>query len=107
MSPKIEIDEELFAVLKEHAEPFTDTPNAVLRRLLIQTGAAQGVRPVPAPTGDGIPTRKVSPARGRPTKGRRAPAHALLSQRAYETPRPEALDDTGGRLPTAEAIAAL
>jgi hypothetical protein len=32
---KIEIDEELWNFLKRNAEPFEDTPNSVLRRLLL------------------------------------------------------------------------
>ena len=32
---KIEIDEEVWQVLKKNAEPFEDSPNSVLRRLLI------------------------------------------------------------------------
>jgi hypothetical protein len=32
---KIEIDEDIFIFLKEHAEPLTDSPNSVLRRLLL------------------------------------------------------------------------
>jgi uncharacterized protein YfbU (UPF0304 family) len=31
---KIDVDEEVYDYLKEKAEPFTDTPNTVLRRLL-------------------------------------------------------------------------
>ena len=34
MSSSIDIDDEVFAKLKEEAEPFVDTPNSVLRRLL-------------------------------------------------------------------------
>lgn len=31
---QIEVDEEVYNFLKQHAEPFEDTPNGVLRRLL-------------------------------------------------------------------------
>ena len=34
----IEIDEEVFEFLKHHAEPLTDKPNDVLRRLLLSKG---------------------------------------------------------------------
>ena len=34
MSPTIRIDKDVFDELKKHAEPFVDTPNTVLRRLL-------------------------------------------------------------------------
>jgi hypothetical protein len=33
--PKIEVDDDIFKFLKKHAEPFEDTPNSVLRRLLL------------------------------------------------------------------------
>ena len=34
MSPTIRIDQELYAYLQEQAEPFVDTPNTVIQRLL-------------------------------------------------------------------------
>ncbi len=33
----IEVDNEVFEFLKEHAEPFVDTPNSVLRKMLLGT----------------------------------------------------------------------
>lgn len=33
---QIEVDEEVYGFLKQHAEPFKDTPNSVLRRFLLQ-----------------------------------------------------------------------
>ena len=33
--PEIEVDDDVFKFLKKHAEPFEDTPNSVLRRLLL------------------------------------------------------------------------
>lgn len=45
MMYKIDVDEEIWSILKKHAEPFEDTPNSVLRRLLpINTGAAAKTR---------------------------------------------------------------
>lgn len=38
---KIEIDEEVFDFLKRKAEPFVDTPNSVLRRLLLNKNVSQ------------------------------------------------------------------
>ena len=38
---KIEIDGDVFQFLKEKAEPFIDTPNTVLRRLLLEHSKAQ------------------------------------------------------------------
>ena len=40
MSPTIRIDNEVLDKLKEHAEPFVDTPNSVLRRILELRAAA-------------------------------------------------------------------
>ena len=37
---KIEIDNEVFAFLEKNAKPFVDTPNAVLRRLLLKKESA-------------------------------------------------------------------
>lgn len=37
-SRTIEIDEEVFAFLQQHCEPLVDTPNDVLRRLLLNGG---------------------------------------------------------------------
>ena len=35
MMHKIEVDEDVWAFMKKHAEPFEDSPNSVLRRLLL------------------------------------------------------------------------
>ncbi|MEU3493506.1 hypothetical protein ABZ747_08415 [Kitasatospora cineracea] len=43
----IAIDEEVFAFLQAHGEPLVDTPNDVLRRLLLQS-APGGANPAPA-----------------------------------------------------------
>jgi hypothetical protein len=59
---KIDIDQEVFDYLKSQAEPFTDTPNDVLRRLLlgntindndVQSGArsTSSTNPPPVPAG--------------------------------------------------------
>ena len=37
---KIEIDENIWSYLQKHAEPFVDTPNSVLNRLLFDTSIA-------------------------------------------------------------------
>jgi negative regulator of replication initiation len=38
---KIDIDEDIWSFLKKHAEPFEDTPNTVLKRLLRVNGTAK------------------------------------------------------------------
>jgi hypothetical protein len=112
---KIEIDDDLLDLLKRHAEPFVDTPNDVLRRLLLDTderatdsrsGGDQSSRTnqrgsqSKSRRGGGRPGKK-------PASRMRAPSGALLSERAYELPLLEVLDAAGGRMPTREAVAAV
>jgi len=51
--PTIRIEQDVFDGLKQLAEPFVDTPSAVIRRLLTEKGILQPVQPratpVPAP----------------------------------------------------------
>jgi hypothetical protein len=120
MTPwNIEIDDAVYDELKRHAEPFVDTPNTVLRRLLDLPARPSspelteaslefaGLRAAPRPAD------KVSPKRTRRAKapGRkrrtRAPAHSLLPDTEYELPILRVLSDAGGRLPTREAVAAV
>ncbi len=55
----IEIDETLWSYLQKHAEPFVDTPNSVLNRLLFDTSAASSPSKdepkIPAVSIQGIP----------------------------------------------------
>lgn len=115
MPSTIEIDDDLFELLKRHAEPLVDTPSDVLRRLLanlprstqVQQQRSVGTAAATVPTrrqkakSEKDTTRK---ARG---KHRRAPSNALLSEKAYELPLLDALAGAGGRLPTREAVAAV
>jgi len=57
MMPTIRVDDEIWSFLKKHAEPFEDTPNDVLKRLLL----------------DSTPPTKPSPARAFSTIGSSAP----------------------------------
>lgn len=41
---QIEVDEEVYNFLKQHAEPFKDTPNSVLRRFLPLTSGEVGIK---------------------------------------------------------------
>lgn len=92
MSPAIETDDDVFEVIKQHAEPFVDTPNTVLRRLL---GIDQvNTRPGPTPAG----TRKGA--------GRAAPG-TLLPESEYEMPILRYLDERGGRAPSREVVEAV
>lgn len=117
MTSTIEIDDDLFDLLKQHAEPFIDTPSDVLRRLLGDvsgsTQAKQAACTRRALPAAGAPTRRRSAkgqkdnARKGSVKRTRAPSNALLSEKAYELPLLDVLDTAGGRLPTREAVAAV
>lgn len=70
---KIEVDTDVFAVIKAEAEPFVDTPNTALRRLLGLDGGA-----------------------GSKSDPERAPHGSLLPEPEYELPILQALVDAGG-----------
>ena len=118
MSPTIEIDDDVFEGLKRHAEPFVDTPNDVVRRLLAVADDAPARATKPSAT-RGVPAAATSDARTpgaiggssakrRKASGRkRAPSDQLLPEEAYEIPILRVLETAGGRLPTSEAIAAV
>ena len=92
MCPSIDTDDEVFEVLKRHAEPFVDTPNTVLRRLL---GIDQaGSRPAS------------TPEKARKKAGRAAPG-TLLPESEYEIPILRCLEERGGRAPSREVVEAV
>jgi hypothetical protein len=102
----IEIDDEVFERLKDEAEPFVDTPNSVLRRLL-GLGVVGGE---PTARSDDIPgqdrangdsrlktTRSSRPGKARASRTRkRVPAGSILPEEEYELPLLEALVAAGG-----------
>lgn len=111
MSPHIELDDEVFDYLKTQAEPFVDTPNTVLRRLLgIDDSTSEAMTPpaqssvtssptvprTPADYRRGIPTRKKSTKSAAP-KRTRAATGTLLPEAQYERPLLKALADAGGQ----------
>jgi hypothetical protein len=53
MMPTIRVEDDVFQGLKSLAEPFTDTPNTVIRRLLEERGALQPKKAEVAPPPDG------------------------------------------------------
>lgn len=90
MSPSVEIDDEVWDELKAQAEPFVDTPNTVLRRLLgLASASAAGER------------SPVSPRAGR------APMGSLLPEAEYELPILRALADRGGSAPARDVVKAV
>lgn len=105
MSPSIEIDDDIFALLQEHAEPLIDTPASVLRRLLGLDGQGGEVPPqsetsIPV---DARPERQ----KGRRRKGTRAARGSLLPEAHYEMPILRFLAENGGRAPSREVIDAV
>jgi len=103
VSESIEIDDEVFAVLEDHARPFVDTPNTVLRRLL---GIDRAERPPKGSAGkvEGLP--KGSARKAGENAGRAAPG-TLLPEREYELPILRYLDENGGRAPSREVVQAV
>lgn len=128
MNQTIEIDDEVYDRLKEVAEPFVDTPNSVLRRLLELDGSTSngnsqldvsGVA-TPAPPGSRAPhpqtakapnTRSSSRKAGSRKKkvvGRsRVPAGSILAEEEYEIPLLEALMDAGGSAASRDVVEAV
>jgi negative regulator of replication initiation len=49
MMPTMRVDDEIWAFLKKHAEPFEDTPNDVLKRLLLGSAAISKTSPTRSP----------------------------------------------------------
>jgi hypothetical protein len=90
---EIEVDPEVMGALKDLAEPFVDTPNSVLRRLLLDGGF----------TGNGSPRSR--PPSG--DRGGRASPGSILSEREYELPLLEELRQRGGRGPATEVTEAV
>jgi hypothetical protein len=114
MSPTIRIDNDVLDKLKEQAEPFVDTPNSVLRRILDLAPGAES-----AEIGDGAPSAQPlrrarvaartgsSRPRRRRSRAPRVKAGTTLSDAEFEVPILEILRDSGGRAPTREVIDAL
>lgn len=72
--PEIKIDDEVYERIKAQAEPFVDTPNSALRRILGLEGGGKKVG----------------------AKSDRAPAGSLLPESEYELPVLQVLLERGG-----------
>lgn len=119
MNPTIRVDEEVYGLIKDEAEPFVDTPNSVLRRkynLSSQNGA--GAEADPGKRSEEDPSSKAQDAtttkrakrsrrRGKKGGGQRAVRGSLVPQADYELPILQVLVDKGGRAPSREVIDAL
>lgn len=109
MTPVIQIDDDVLALLKSHAEPFVDSPNSVLRRLLGLPASGNGVArddfSLDPPTREepGRQTRKRR-RRGRRRDVARAQPGSILPHEEYEIPILEILDAHSGRAPTREVL---
>jgi hypothetical protein len=117
MSPTVRIDEEVFDELKKHAEPFVDTPNTVLRRLLGLT-SSEGLQldTVEADHAGEEEAQIVTASRGAQSRSRshrrkgraprrpRAKTGSILSETEYEVPMLKIIAEHGGRAPAREVL---
>jgi hypothetical protein len=107
---QIEIDDDVFGALKSLAEPFVDTPNSVLRRVLGLDGAPTST-PADPPVVQAPAALKVQSVRRRkrssPPAKPRAAAGTLLPEQQYEAPLLRALAEAGGRAPYREVVEAV
>jgi hypothetical protein len=117
VSPSIEIDQEVYEQLKQRAEPFVDTPNSVLRRLLQLSPSGAGVqtdpvvspgprRSPPAPAAEKVVHPKIKRTKTKqPPKRQRAPRGSLLPEEEYDLPLLRTLEEHGGAASFKEAVA--
>ena len=90
----IEIDDDVMTALKAEAEPFADTPNSVLRRILGLHKAS--------PAGVGAISRATEePSESNPARAR---AGTILPEEEYTLPLLEVLQRHGGRVPAREVV---
>jgi Mrr N-terminal domain/SeqA protein N-terminal domain len=109
-SSRIDIDDDILAFLKEHAEPFVDTPSTVLRRLLGMP-SVDGSGPAEVTLEDEFPAAERSRAGGQRSGQRRrrrrkarAQTGTILPHDEYELPILEILESHAGRAPTREVL---
>jgi len=107
MTPSIDIDDELLAVLKHEAEPFVDTPNSVLRRLLgmDNNGHKPMTTPPAAASNTETSTKRAGTKKG--AKRKRAARGTLLPESEYELPILTYLETHDGRAPSREVVDSL
>lgn len=125
MAPTIRIDDDVYDRLKEQAEPFVDTPNTVLRRVLglekavgadvaapdaepeavgeAKAKAAVEVRRRAAPRA----AKRTAPRGGKKPKRTRVPNGSLLPETEYDRPLLEALVELGGSAPARSVVEAV
>lgn len=114
MPVEIQIDDDVWELLKERAEPLVDTPNTVLRRLLglgaSTNGSQGGALAVVADAAVDATTRRATRGRRPRRRGSGAPraqTGTILADEEYELPMLAILDELSGRAPTREVLDAL
>lgn len=112
MSPSLEVDDQIYDLLRREAEPFVDTPNSVLRRLLglAEAHGENGAAPTRAGTPGELsrpPAASRRSSRSPSNKARlrsRAPAGSILPEEEYIQPVLRSLVEAGGSAPSREII---
>lgn len=120
MTPTVRVDDEVYEQLKAHAEPFVDTPNTVLRRLLGLTSTDEQEEELPEETPINPPTltavskvvpaaapqksKSARPSRKASSKRTRVRSGTLLAEEHYEVPLLTSLVELGGSAPSREVI---
>lgn len=94
--------------MQNRAEPFVDTPNTVLRRMLdlsdAETAESEGEASELEAARKSTSQAPKRVTRKRKKKRTRAPSGSLLSQEEYELPLLETLSRLGGSAPAGEVI---
>lgn len=105
MAETIEIDDQVMQLLKDNAQPFIDTPNSVLRRLLgLEQASGE------PPSSGSMSRRSSSRATSRtavdkPASTRkRAPAGSILPEEEYYLPILQALSEFDGKASSQEVV---
>ena len=115
MSPTIRIDDAVFDELKKHAEPFVDTPNSVLRRLLALSDAGAALaeeseaaeEPTVGRTGNEAKRGRQRRRKTKATRAPRATSDTILPESEYEIPMLQIISKHGGRAAAREVLAEL
>lgn len=116
--PLIRVDDAVYDHLKTHAEPFADTPNSVLRRLLRfdeeppgdgcdKDGQAASVDTTSPRSGGDRVSRREKGGRGKRSTTSRAASDSIVPLEDYQQAIIEVLRDAGGSLSTREVVRAV
>ena len=105
MAPTVRVDDEVYEALKAKAEPFVDSPNDVLRRLLGLNGRKPAAEPFVDSPNDVL--RRLVDGRSRLSAGEprsRLPAGESTPNGMFRSPILSALAELGGEGRTAEIL---